>query len=141
MAGVGGSEHSGYYLLRDVSGNGSAERAVLELVRRAPGDKRQALAELGLAESSEKPSREWDTPTMAKCPKRPRHPNQLAKLIVHVALGEQPNDLPRPGPPTPGTEARRKGGLKGGKVRAKTLSEAKRKAIARKAARERWGQG
>ena len=86
-------------------------------------------------------SREWHTPTMAKCPKRPRHPNQLAKLIVHVALGEQPNDSPRPGPPTPGTEARRKGGLKGGKVRAKTLSEAKRKAIARKTARERWGQG
>ena len=33
----------------------------------------------------------------------------------------------------------RLGGLKGGKARAKSLSASKRKAIARKAARARWG--
>jgi len=33
----------------------------------------------------------------------------------------------------------RLGGLKGGKARAKKLSKAKRSAIAKKAARKRWG--
>jgi hypothetical protein len=36
------------------------------------------------------------------------------------------------------TEANRKGGLKGGKARAEKLSPAKRKAIAKKAAKARW---
>lgn len=36
-------------------------------------------------------------------------------------------------------EYMRKGGLKGGKARAAKLSAAKRKAIAKKAARARWG--
>lgn len=75
---------------------------------------------------------------MAKRPPRPRDPNQLAKLIVDMSTGEVPNDSPKPGPPDPTTEARRKGGLKGGKARAKKLSATKRKAIAKKAARARW---
>lgn len=77
---------------------------------------------------------------MAKHPKRPRDPNQLAKLIVDISTGEIPDDSPRPGLDTPATEARRKGGLKGGKARAKKLSPKKRKAIAKKAARARWGR-
>jgi hypothetical protein len=74
---------------------------------------------------------------MAKRPKRPRDPMQLAKLIGDIATGQVPDDSPR-GPVSPATEARRKGGLKGGKARAKKLSARKRKAIAKKAARARW---
>jgi hypothetical protein len=52
-----------------------------------------------------------------KRPRRPRDPNQLAKLIVDMATGAAARD-PEPKPETPLTEARRKGGLKGGKARA-----------------------
>ena len=40
----------------------------------------------------------------------------------------------------PGTEANRKGGLKGGKARAARLSPEKRKEIAQRAAAKRWQQ-
>jgi hypothetical protein len=78
----------------------------------------------------------WDTPLMAKRPARPRDPNQLAKLIADIATGEAENV--KPAPTTPATEARRKGGLKGGKARAKKLSTKKRREIARRAAKARW---
>lgn len=71
---------------------------------------------------------------MANRPNRPRDPNQLAKLILDIATGEKENV--RPAAPKVG---QRKGGLKGGKARAKALSPRKRKAIAKKAARARWG--
>jgi hypothetical protein len=74
---------------------------------------------------------------MAKHPKRPRDPNQLAKLIVDITIGEVPNDSPKE-PDTPAIQARRKGGLKGGKARAEKLSPTKRKIIARRAAAVRW---
>ena len=74
---------------------------------------------------------------MAKHPKRPRDPNQLAKLIVDMSTGEVPNDSTK-GPGSAAIQARRKGGLKGGKARAAKLSPMKRKAIAKKAARARW---
>ena len=77
---------------------------------------------------------------MAKRPKRPRDPMQLAKLVIEMATGEVPNDSPRPGPEGPAAAARRKGGLKGGRARARTLPARKRTAIARKAAKARWGQ-
>jgi hypothetical protein len=70
---------------------------------------------------------------MAKRPARPRDPIQLAKLIGDIATGEAPNERP-----APVNETRRKGGLKGGKARAKKLSAKKRKAIARTGARARW---
>lgn len=70
---------------------------------------------------------------MAKRPARPRDPNQLAKLILDIATGEAENSKPLA--PKAG---QRKGGLKGGKARAKGLSAARRKAIAQKAARARW---
>jgi hypothetical protein len=75
---------------------------------------------------------------MAKRPKRPRDPNQLAKLIVDMTTGEVPNDSPKTPDPA-STRARRKGGLKGGKVRARKLTATERKRIAQKAARARWG--
>ena len=76
---------------------------------------------------------------MAKRPKRPRDPMQLAKMIGDIATGERPNDSASViQPATPATEARRKGGLKGGKERAKKLPAKRRTAIAKKAARARW---
>jgi hypothetical protein len=77
---------------------------------------------------------------MAKRPARPRDPNQLAKLIlVDMTTGELPNDSPK-APDSPAIQARRKGGLKGGKARAKKLSVARRKAIAKRAASVRWSK-
>ncbi len=75
---------------------------------------------------------------MAKHPKRPRDPNVLAKLIVDMSTGEVPNDSPSPGHETPEIAARRKWAKKGGKARAKKLSEQKRRQIAKKAAQARW---
>ena len=74
---------------------------------------------------------------MVKHPKRPRDLSQLAKLIVDITTGERPNDS-RPEPETAARASRRKGGLKGGKARAKKLSPTRRKRIAAKAARARW---
>jgi hypothetical protein len=72
---------------------------------------------------------------MAK-PKRPRDPNQLAKFIVDLSTGEtkETSELKNPDAVYLG----RKGGLKGGKARAKKLSPEKRKEIAKKAANSRW---
>ena len=70
---------------------------------------------------------------MPKRPTRPRDPNQLAKLILDIATGSAENVKP-----VAPKAAQRKGGLRGGKARAKKLSKARRKAIASKAARARW---
>jgi len=72
---------------------------------------------------------------MAKRPARPRDPNQLAKLIVDIATGEAENVKP-----VAPREAQRKGGLKGGKARAKRLKPSTRSRIARKAAAARWSK-
>ena len=67
--------------------------------------------------------------------KRPRDPNQLAKLIVDIATGEAEDTVSelkkRPGPG-------RAGGLKGGRARAHSLTPEQRQDIARVAARARW---
>jgi hypothetical protein len=70
---------------------------------------------------------------MAKRPKRPRDPNQLAKLILDIATGGAENVKP-----VAPREGQRKGGLKGGKARAKKLPAKTRQAIARRAAAARW---
>ncbi len=75
---------------------------------------------------------------MPKHPKRPRDPNQLARLIVDIASGAVPNDSP--GPLTPAQEFARSGGLKGGDARAKALTHEQRREIARKAAVKRWSK-
>jgi len=74
---------------------------------------------------------------MSKAPKRPRDPNQLAKLIVDLATEEKTED--RPAQPTPAEEFARSGGLKGGRARADALTPERRQEIARKAAAKRWG--
>jgi hypothetical protein len=74
----------------------------------------------------------------AQRPKRPRDPNQLAKMIVDLATED--------GAPEPLEDTRnpaavslgRLGGLKGGIARAKKLSPEKRREIAQIAAASRW---
>lgn len=72
-------------------------------------------------------------------PKRPRDPNELAKLMVEIATGEI-DDNPRTedGRDLAAVLMGRKGGLKGGKARASVLSSERRTDIARKAASARW---
>lgn len=72
-------------------------------------------------------------------PKRPRDPNQLAKLIVDIATGEVIPPKKKSHQKNPAAvELGRLGGLKGGKARAKKLSKKKRSEIAQKAAKKRW---
>lgn len=66
-------------------------------------------------------------------PKRPRDPNQLAKLIAGIATGEV-EDSPAP----PKNEAAAELGRKGGKARAEKVSPERRAQIAREAAAKRW---
>ena len=56
-------------------------------------------------------------------------------MVAKIATGEI-EDTGR----DPGTEANRKGGLKGGKARAAKLSSERRAEIAKKAAARRWGK-
>jgi hypothetical protein len=65
--------------------------------------------------------------------KRPADVIGAAVMVGRIATGEI-EDTKR----DPGTEANRKGGLKGGAARAKSLSAKKRKEIAKKAAKARW---
>lgn len=66
----------------------------------------------------------------------------VARNVVEQAIGEKLDGSPLPDPNTgknPAAVALGKlGGKKGGAARAAALSPAKRKAIARKAARARW---
>ena len=73
---------------------------------------------------------------MSKAPKRPRDLNQWAKRMVDLATGSA--DEVTPPPLSEVAERGRKGGQRGGRARAKSLSKAKRTAIAKKAAKSRW---
>jgi hypothetical protein len=75
---------------------------------------------------------------MSQKPK-PKDLNRLAASIIREATGEEE---PKKGPEKdPAAVALgRKGGLKGGKARAAKLSGARKKAIAKKAAKARWGK-
>ena len=75
---------------------------------------------------------------MATKPKRPRDPNQLAKLVTSIATGETPDDDPNKGKDPAAVALGRKGGLKGGKARAESLTAKQRSEIAKKAAKTRW---
>jgi hypothetical protein len=68
-------------------------------------------------------------------PKRPRDPNQLAKLIADIATGEKTETLP-----PAKNEAAASLGRKGGKKRAESMTPERRAEIARAAAKKRWGQ-
>ena len=71
-------------------------------------------------------------------PKRPRDPNQLAKLIVDIATGEVEDTVSESRRHPPTSVRGRAGGIVGGVARAKALSSRKRTAIAAKAAKTRW---
>lgn len=74
----------------------------------------------------------------AKPPKRPRDPNQLAKLMVDIAVGEA-QDLAKASLIEGEAEILgRIGGLKGGKARAVVLNPSRRSEIAKAAAAARW---
>jgi len=71
---------------------------------------------------------------------------QIAKAVVDAATGNGPPILP-PGSPPPNDTRNphavalsKLGASKGGKARAAALSKATRRAIAKKAAAERWGK-
>jgi hypothetical protein len=70
--------------------------------------------------------------------KRPRDPNQLAKLIVDLATGETTDKAPDDGKNPAAVALGRLGGKKGGKARAAKLSAERRREIARNAAKSRW---
>ena len=76
-----------------------------------------------------------------KHPKRPRDPAQLAKLMIDIASGEVEDRDPTPeeqGKDPAAVSLGRRGGLKGGKARAESLSPKRRAQIAKQAAEARW---
>jgi hypothetical protein len=72
--------------------------------------------------------------------KRPRDPNQLARLITDIATGEVEDRAPDDGKNAAAVELGRKGGLKGGEARAAKMSAEERKEAAKRAAEARWGK-
>lgn len=76
-----------------------------------------------------------------KKPKRPRDTNQLAHMIAQLATGELDDVKTDDGKDPAAVALGRKGGLKGGKARAEKLSDARKSAIAKKAAKARWAKG
>ena len=70
---------------------------------------------------------------MGKTPKRPRDPNQLAKLITDIATGEVEE-----GEASATVQRASKAGTVGGPARAKALTPAQRAEIASIAASARW---
>jgi hypothetical protein len=80
-------------------------------------------------------------------PKRPIKDHDfavIARRVVEQAIGERldgrPLEDPDAGKNPAAVALGRLGGAKGGRARAKRLSAAKRKAIAKKAAKARWSK-
>lgn len=74
-----------------------------------------------------------------KKPTRPRDANQLAKSIVDLSTGDAKEEkLEDDGKDPAAVALGRRGGLKGGKARAKKLTPEQRSEIAKKAAKARW---
>jgi hypothetical protein len=72
---------------------------------------------------------------------RPRDPNQLAKLIVDIATGaveDKPDSGLQSSKDPAAVSLGRRGGLKGGKARAKKLSPKQLSDIGKKGAAARW---
>lgn len=73
--------------------------------------------------------------------RRPRDPNQLAKLIADIATGDKHDRLVMDdGRDLAAVLMGRRGGLKGGRARAKALTPERRKEIAQRAAAARWSK-
>ena len=80
----------------------------------------------------------------AKGLKRPRDPVQLGKLVGDILTGQVEDRAPLPpvdqNKNQAAVELGRKGGLKGGRARAESLTPSRRQEIAKKAAAARWGK-
>jgi hypothetical protein len=79
---------------------------------------------------------------MTEHPKRPRDPNQLAKLVADIAVGDREDREPiaeEQGKDPGAVALGRRGGLKGGRARAEKMSAEQRADIARRAAKARTG--
>jgi hypothetical protein len=77
----------------------------------------------------------------AKRLKRPRDPVQLGKLLGDILTGQVEDrilEAPVSDKNPAAVELGRKGGLKGGRARAESLTPAERKKIAQEAAKRRW---
>jgi hypothetical protein len=68
----------------------------------------------------------------------PKDANELAKYILDVTTGEA-EKIEQPKKDSAAVELGRRGGLKSAQTRNQRLSPTKRKAIAKKAAKARWG--
>ena len=81
-------------------------------------------------------------PERSRKMKRPRDVNGLASDIVAEATSDEPGESEpeKPEKNAAAVELGRRGGLKGGKARAKALTPEQRSEIARKAARARWSK-
>jgi hypothetical protein len=76
-----------------------------------------------------------------KNPKRPRDLNQWAKRMVDIATGAANDREPTPeeqGKDPAAVSLGRRGGLKGGKARAESMTPERRAEIAKQAAEARW---
>jgi hypothetical protein len=78
------------------------------------------------------------TSNMAKT-QGPKDPNQTAFRILQEATGEKPKSE-EPEKNAAAVELGRRGGLKGGKARAASLTPEQRSEIAKKAAAKRWAK-
>ena len=67
-----------------------------------------------------------------------KDPNQIAAAVVALSTADEPTDLDKATLSRVMAAMGRKGGKIGGKMRLKTLSAARRKQIARNAAKARW---
>lgn len=80
----------------------------------------------------------------AKRLRRPRDPVQLGKLIGDILTGQVEDRAPTraqdPNKDAAAVELGRKGGLKGGRARADSLTPEQRKKIAQEAAKKRWAK-
>lgn len=70
--------------------------------------------------------------------KRPRDPVELGKLIGDILTGQVEDAAPDDGKNPTAVALGRRGGLKGGKARAASMSAEERKAAARRAVQARW---
>jgi hypothetical protein len=77
---------------------------------------------------------------MPKRSSKPKDTQQLARSILDAVAPDAEPKKPEKQKNPAAVALGRLGGLKGGKARAESLSPAKRKAIAKKAAAKRWGK-
>jgi len=75
---------------------------------------------------------------MPKRSRKPRDPNAMAAAIVDEATSDEPVPDPDEGKDPAAVALGRRGGLKGGKARARKLTKTQRSEQAKRAARARW---